>query len=259
MSKTGNFVWYDLMTPDPGAAVDFYGKVVGWGTTQWEGDTPYTMWTAGDQPVGGVMQLPEDAQEAGAPPHWIAYVETSDVNQACQRIESLGGSVIHPPQDIPDTGAFAVVSDPQGAVFAVYSAAPGRENPDVGPKPGRFSWHELATTDPDGAWSFYSEAFGWEKTDAMDMGEAGTYQMFGTAETPLGGMFPKPAEMPVPGWLYYAMVDDVDKAASQVEQLGGKVLNGPMEVPGGDRIIQCMDPQGGMFALHSKAQAQPAN
>jgi predicted enzyme related to lactoylglutathione lyase len=83
--------------------------------------------------------------------------------------------------------------------------------------------------------------------------------MFGTGEMPLGGMFPKPAEMPVPGWLYYAMVDNVDEAASQVESLGGKVLNGPMEVPGGDRIVQCMDPQGGMFALHSRGQEQQAD
>ena len=255
MSRSGNFVWYDLMTTEPDGAVDFYGKVVGWGTTQWDGPNPYTMWTAGEQPIGGVMQMPDEARSAGAPPHWIAYVECDDVAAACDRIESLGGQIVHPPQEIPDTGFFAVVADPQGAVFAIYSHARDEDQGAPSLEPGRFSWHELATTDPDAAWEFYSAAFGWEKTDSMDMGEGGIYQMYGAGGDPLGGIFRKPDEMPVSAWLYYAMVDDVDEAAKTVTELGGQVVNGPMEVPGGDRIVQCMDPQGGMFALHSKASA----
>ena len=91
-----------------------------------------------------------------------------------------------------------------------------------------------------------------EKLEAMDMGDAGIYQIYGRHGIPLGGMFNKPAEMPgPPGWLYYIRVEDVRGAADRVHRLGGRVLNGPMEVPGGDLIAQCMDPQGAMFALHS--------
>ena len=56
--------------------------------------------------------------------------------------------------------------------------------------------------------------------------------------------------MPVSAWLYYFLVEDLDAALNRVRELGGQVVNGPMDVPDGDRVAQCIDPQGGMFALH---------
>jgi predicted enzyme related to lactoylglutathione lyase len=253
----GRFVWYDLMTSDPDAAVGFYDKVIGWGTTQWEGSAmPYTMWTAGETPIGGVMEMPQEVVDAGAPPHWIAYIGTPDVDATVSQAEKLGGHVLKAAMDIPTVGRFAVLADPQGAVFCVFtpdSEVPGHEGP---PRQGEFSWHELATTDHEAAFKFYNALFGWDKTDAMDMGEAGMYQMYGRKGMPLGGMFNKPAEIPGPPfWLLYAMVDDVHKTVEKVKEHGGQILNGPMEVPGGDLIAQCMDPQGAAFAIHSHKQA----
>ena len=124
------------------------------------------------------------------------------------------------------------------------------------PEVGGFSWHELVTTDHEAAFAFYSEVFGWEKTEAMDMGEMGIYQMYGppTGDAfSYGGMYNKPAEMPAPPhWLYYIMVPDIHAATAKVAELGGQILNGPMEVPDGDMIAQCLDPQGAVFALHAK-------
>jgi hypothetical protein len=250
----GRFVWYDLMTSDPEAAQTFYKELIGWGTQAWEGPMPYTMWTHGDTPLGGVATLPDEAKKTGAPPHWLGYVQTPDVDETVAKAEANQGKVIAPAQDIPEVGRFAILSDPQGAVFAVFtpaSEAPGNAGP---PEIGEYSWHELNTTDHDNAWGFYETLFGWKKLDAMDMGEMGMYQMFtsGDSEIPLGGMFNKPKEMPgPPAWLYYARVDDVHQSVEKVTKLGGQVLNGPMEVPGGDHIAQCMDPQGAAFALHS--------
>ena len=69
-------------------------------------------------------------------------------------------------------------------------------------------------------------------------------------------MFNKPPEMPFPpNWLQYIQVDSADGAAERVKANGGQVLNGPMDVPGGDRIAQCLDPQGGAFAVHSSGKA----
>ncbi|NIR74645.1 MAG: VOC family protein [Gemmatimonadetes bacterium] len=88
----------------------------------------------------------------------------------------------------------------------------------------------------------------------MDMGEGNMYQMFHGGAHPLGGMFDRPDEMPgQPGWLLYIMVDDVNESVEEVKKLGGQILNGPMEVPGGDLIAQCVDPQGAAFAIHSTA------
>jgi predicted enzyme related to lactoylglutathione lyase len=68
----------------------------------------------------------------------------------------------------------------------------------------------------------------------------------------LGGMFNKPPQMPVSAWLYYVQVPDVQRAAETVKQHGGQIVQGPMEVPGGDWIAQCLDPQGAMFAVHAR-------
>jgi hypothetical protein len=70
-------------------------------------------------------------------------------------------------------------------------------------------------------------------------------------------MMNKPAEMPgPPQWLYYILVQDIEAASSTVKELGGGVFMGPMEVPGGDRIAMCTDPQGATFAIHAKAVGQ---
>jgi len=251
--ERGRFYWYDLVTTDPEAAKSFYTQLVGWGTTVFDGaGEPYTMWTNGESPIGGVGALPEDTKKAGAPPHWMGYVLVSNVDETLAMAKELGGKVLVPGMDIPTVGRFGIVSDPQGAAIAAFTA----EKAEAGHPPGvgDFSWHELATTDPAAAWSFYEKLFGWEKAEAMDMGEAGIYQMYKRkgGDAPLGGIFQKPAEMPGPSaWLYYARVPDCHAAAEKVKALGGQILNGPMEVPGGDHIVQCMDPQGAAFALHS--------
>ena len=79
------------------------------------------------------------------------------------------------------------------------------------------------------------------------------YQMFSRNGVMLGGMFNASPQMPAPpGWLHYVLVDDVNRAVEAVTSGGGQVLNGPMEVPGGDWIAQCTDPQGAMFAVHAR-------
>jgi len=253
-SPRGRFVWYDLITTDPGSAADFYTKVAGWGTQTWPGSgpTPYTMWTTHDTPIGGVTELSPDMQ--GMPPHWIGYVAVPNVDESAKQAESLGGRVITPPMDIPEVGRWAVISDPQGAAIAIFTPKDGAQQPEHVPNVGEISWHELTTTDHVAAYEFYEKLFGWNKTGDHDMGEMGVYRTYGRGDLSLGGMFTKPADMPMPpNWLYYIRVPNVDEAAERVKALGGQVLNGPMDVPGGDRIAQCLDPQGAAFAVHARA------
>jgi predicted enzyme related to lactoylglutathione lyase len=253
MPKTfprGRICWTELMTTDPKAAQAFYKATVGWGTQAWEEDASYTLWTARGMPVGGLMMLPDDARRMGTPPTWLMYVAVPDVEASLRQAVSLGARVYVQPREVPTMGRFAVLGDPQGATFALFSSTtdvPGHDGPS---KPGEFSWHELATTDQRAAWAFYEQLFGWVKMEAMDMGAAGTYQMFGRAGQMRGAMYPKPPELRAPNWLCYALVPNADSAATVVQRLGGKVMNGPMDIPGG-RIAQCMDPQGAVFALHS--------
>ncbi len=257
----GRIVWHELMTTDPDAAVRFYRGVVGWDVMPWEQDRSYRLWAMRGEPCGGLMRLPEEARQGGAPPNWMMYVAVPDIDQTMRQATGMGGKVVHGPQEVEGAGRFVVLCDPQGAVFAVMRSPNEQGGHDGPPKPGEFSWHELATTDWRAAWGFYQALFGWEKMDAMDMGPTGVYQMFGRKGQMLGGVYNKPPDMPAPPhWLCYAMVPNADAAAATVARLGGRVLNGPMDVPGpgGDRIAQCMDPQGAAFAIHSTAQAVKA-
>lgn len=251
-ATSGRFVWYDLMTTDIPGAKAFYSDLAGWTLTAWSGGD-YEMWTAGTTQVGGLMALPEDARKAGAPPHWLGYVAVDSADATVKKAQQLGGKVLHPPTDIPSVGRFAILNDPQGAMFALIQSLQDMPPPDR-EGPGRFSWAELNTTDYKGAWKFYSELFGWKPTQSMNMGpELGEYFMFGMdTQQSMGGMSNAATMMKAPAhWLHYINVKSTDEAAKRLVQKGGKVLNGPMDVPGGDRIAQCMDPQGGMFAIYS--------
>lgn len=261
MSNEGRFVWYELMTTDMDAAKAFYSEVIGWKTAQWpdasSGMPPYTMWQVGDDSIGGVMTLPDKAKEMGVPPHWLVYVQVIDVDATAARAKELGGTVHVPPTDIPTVGRFAVIADPQGASLAAFKPQQEMKLHEGEPRLGDFSWHELNSTDHEAGWKFYSELFDWKLTDAMDMGpEMGTYQMFNrtsAAEGSAGGMSNAAKQLGMPAhWLLYVSVDDIDAAVARVKGNGGKVVNGPMDIPTGGKIAQCMDPQNAAFALFWK-------
>ena len=244
----GQFVWHELMTTDIDAASDFYARVVPWKTED-SGMPSYTLWMSGKYRAGGLMALPEN-ESAGTPPHWIIYIGTPDVDQTVAAAESIGGRLLKPAADIPNVGRFAVLSDPQGAAFAVFTPNPSSaDGAPPGGAVGDFTWHELATTDPEAALSFYSELFGWSKGTAYPMGEMGAYQLVSHGGQDVGGVYKARDNSAPPSWLSYVRVANAAKAASAAKSAGGRVLNGPMEVPGGSWIVVMLDPQGGAFAV----------
>jgi predicted enzyme related to lactoylglutathione lyase len=252
MSDTqGNWVWCELDTRDVNGAIAFYKDVIGWGT-QVFGEN-YAILTAGETGVGGVMQLPDEHKKMGLGPHWLGYVAADDVDALTKKAESLGAKTFVAPSDIPTVGRFSVIADPQGAVIALFKPLPREQPPPPAELPnGHFSWHELIAAEHESALRFYSQLFGWQKTDAVQT-PMGTYQMYGKGGRTFGGMMTRPKDYPAPPhWLYYVKVADLDAALTRVKKGGGKVMNGPMEVPGGDRVAQCLDPQGAAFALHGK-------
>ena len=248
----GRFVWYELLANDPAVAAEFYPKVMEWTTEKWKtppGAPPYTMFNNEGRAIGGMMELPKEARGAGAPSHWLGYVSVPDTDASFEQAKRLGAMTLMAPFDIPEVGRAAVIKDPQGAVLSLFTPimAGSGNLPPRGV--GNVSWHELATDDATKGWAFYEAMFGWMKGDAMDMGPMGIYQIFTIDGVPMGALFNRPPQIPVSNWLYYFQVGDLDRAVERVKQGGGKILNGPMDVPGG-RIAQCMDPQGAAFALH---------
>jgi predicted enzyme related to lactoylglutathione lyase len=255
MSKNqGKFVWYELATTDVKGAIDFYRNVIGWQTDFYEGaGMPYNILKAdSSNGIGGVFELPEEARKNGAPPHWTAYVYADDVDALTKKAVSLGGTSCVPPSDIPTVGRFSVIADPHGAMIALLKplGPDSQEEETEMPPPKHFCWRELMGGSLDEDFAFYAELFGWEKHDAMPMPN-GVYQLYGRDGKMLGGMMTKPDDYPYrPHWLYYVAVADLDASLALVTKHGGKIMMGPMEVPGGTRVAQCFDPQGAMFALN---------
>jgi predicted enzyme related to lactoylglutathione lyase len=249
----GRPVWYELMTSDMKAAEAFYKTVVGWTTAPFDGaGQPYTMFNrSGGVSVGGVMTKPAEVK---APPFWAMYIGVPKLEEAVSKIKQLGGKEHTEVIAIPGVGRIQMMMDPQGAAFYVIEPASNERRPEGAPEMGDASWHELMTTDWQAAMKFYQQAFGWQPSQAMDMGPMGTYQMFDRPHGMIGGMMNKPPDMAnvPPNWQIYFRVPDVHAAAKTIKANGGQILNGPMEVPGGDWVLNAMDPQGAAFGLHAK-------
>jgi predicted enzyme related to lactoylglutathione lyase len=249
----GRPVWYELMTTDMGAAEKFYRNVVGWTSAPFEGaPDPYTVFNrSGKVGVAGLMKRPDGMN---MPPFWSMYVAVPKLEDAVSQIKRLGGSELSPVIDVPTVGRMQMMKDPQGAAFYIIQPTPTEERPEGAPEVGEASWHELMTTDAPAALKFYSEIFGWQPSEAMDMGPMGKYHMFNRPHGMIGGMMNKPPEMAnvPPHWMIYFRVPDINAAVDRIKANGGQILNGPMEVPGGDWVVNAMDPQGAAFSLHAK-------
>jgi predicted enzyme related to lactoylglutathione lyase len=191
----------------------------------------------------------------GARPTWLGYLYSDDVDASVADIESAGGKTFMAPFDIPNIGRVAMVADPAGAPFYIMKPTPPEGQPDA--QSDVFStdqaqhvrWNELSTTDPDAAVDFYRRHFGWGQEGDMDMGEMGKYRFIQNGPTTIGAIMRKPPQLPVSLWTYYVGVDDIDRAAEAIKSGGGQILNGPMEIPGGEFALNAMDPQGAPFGL----------
>lgn len=244
----GSFVWYELLTADPDAAAAFYGEVLGW--TAASADQPgvdYRLFSANGTPVAGHMKLPDAAEEAGMRSGWLGYIGVGDVDASVDEIVAAGGRVHMAAMDMPGVGRMALVADPQGVPFYVMRGASEEPSGSFDArKAGHCSWNELSTPDQAGALEFYTRQFGWRAGDVMPMGEMGGYQFIHHGEAMIGAMMTNPPGNP-PGWKFAFGVGDIEEAAARIAAAGGTVQHGPIEVPGGDRVVMASDPQGVRF------------
>lgn len=253
--RTPTFAWYELLTTDAAAARDFYGRVVGWQAQ--DASTAaflYTVFSAGKTEVAGLMELPPEGRRMGATPRWVGYVAVDDVDGAVDRLKRLGGAVYVPPTD-SNIGRISIVADPQTANLGVVGGLKrGGLRADLD-QPGRVGWHELFAADDKKAFAFYSELFGW-KPAAAEKDLLDSYQLLSVGGRTIGGIFNKLPRVPTPFWLYYFNVADIAVAIARVKEAGGRVVQGPMQVPDGIWIVRCIDPQGAMFSLQGKTREQ---
>lgn len=255
-NPVGDFIWYELMTPDPDGAKAFYDAVVGW-TIDSSSSFPngYRMIGRSDgKSAGGILPLSDEMAQHGAKPTWLGYINVSDVDAATSSIEQAGGKTYMGPTDIPNVGRIAMVADPQGAPFYVMKPSPPAGDPNARSdvfstdSNERVGWNELQTSDVETARRFYGEQFGWESDNFMDMGEMGHYHFFDHHGVRLGALFNTHDGQP-PHFRFYIRVPSIAAAKQAAEKNGGTIHMGPHQVPTGDWIVIGSDPQGAEFAL----------
>ena len=260
--RLGEPFWYELATSAGGLepAGAFYGAVLGWKIEDsgMEG-FDYHLATAEGEMVAGLMVMPPAV--ADSPPFWMIYFAVDDADAFVTDATAAGAKVHRSPEEIPGTGRFAILADPQGAAFGILQPdMSGMSEADIakaeaggGPfqpgKAGHGTWNELMSSDPDAGFTFYSRMFGWTKGDAVGMGDAGVYQMFRRDDVNIGGMMGL-GQAPVPNWLpYFGLAGGVSAGVEAIRKAGGVVHHGPTEVPGGAFIALAQDPQGAWFAV----------
>lgn len=259
-NKHGDFIWYELLTSDADAAGEFYGKVVGWtSTNSGQQEMDYRFFSSGDgsdnkDGVGGYMAITPEMAQGGARPAWIGYIAVDDVDASAAAITAAGGSVLMPAMDLDGVGRMAMVADPQGAPFYIMKGISDEASYSFAatePKVGHCAWNELASSDPEGAKAFYASQFGWTQDGDMDMGPMGKYEFWWASDKRfmLGAVWPKMPEMPVSAWTFYFRVADIDTAVATIKASGGTVFQEPIEIPDGDFSINAADPQGAAFGL----------
>lgn len=246
----GTFCWPELAASDPDKAKEFYSKLFGWTFN----DIPicdhiYSMAILQGKEAAALYEMWEEQLEQGVPTHWASYISVSDLEDYSKKAESLGGTVVVQPMDVPDSGRMAAIMDPTGAMFCLWQPIK-HIGARVVNEHGALVWNELATNDTEKAKEFYTELFGWS-ADEMDMGGGMMYTAFINGDRPAAGMMaigPDMGDMP-PAWSVYFAVNDCDKIVEEAKSLGGEVVVPPTDIPDVGRFSFLTDAQGAVFAI----------
>lgn len=117
-------VWFEVYTPNAASTIDFYTKLFGWTTEDYDmgNGMVYKMFKAGDKMFAGALET-SSPELKDVPPHWSVYINCEDVDKSIDGAKSMGATVIHGPMDIPDVGRMALIQDPNGATFWLFKSA----------------------------------------------------------------------------------------------------------------------------------------
>ena len=249
MTKPTVFAWTELHTKDRARAEAFYQTLFGWTSTPVEMGPDYTYHLlnradTGQMFAGSHQQGPDEADQ---PSFWLISLGMDDVDAATARATELGATVIMEPMDIPGTGRFSLIVDPQGAAVSLLAYSDGGDAPEDGEGPGCIVWRQLITSDPAASGAFYSSLLGFDYRDSQ-MGDW-TANVFAHGEDMFADIQPKASpEMP-DAWVFYVEVQDAQATADLAVASGGTVVTPPFPLPPVGVLAWLADPTGALFGI----------
>jgi uncharacterized protein len=257
----GKVVWADLVTPDLAAAERFYGGLFGWTfQTIHAGASDYAVASADGRPVGGLFQKAIAAGEHRQSA-WLTFIAVRDVDQSKRVALAHGATLVSDSRTYPLRGRQAVLSDPDGAVFAILASSSG-DAPDLLAAPGQWIWSSLLSKDPGTAAGFYQQVFSFDVFDlASDDGsEHVILSSDDFARASVNGL-PADSRRRHSHWLNFVRVDSTADTVAKVVASGGRVLVEPHADRHGGQVALVADPSGAPFGLmewtDSDSKAEP--
>jgi hypothetical protein len=253
--------WIDTLQPDPAAASQFYGPLLGWTF-----DTPVAMPSGmageylaarcGGRLVAGIGQAPKGFGSAV----WTTYIAVDDIDETAARAHGAGGRPLLGPTANGGNGRMAVLTDPVGVAFGIWQAG-ARHGAERVNEPGSWTMSTLHTPASEVSATFYGETFGWRLESVPDAPIA-FWRLHGHVGGQPGQPMPRDvvavlarieADDPTPPhWSVAVLVADADATARQAAELGGTVLLAPTDTPGFCSAV-IADPQGGVVALTAQS------
>ena len=252
--------WVETWQADADRAIEYYARVFGWeaeGPRRSETGTFHMCRLRGRDVAGIGSPIPE-----GAPPTpvWTTFIQVESAAATADKVREAGGNVLVEPFDSLEGGRLLIASDPAGAAFAAWEQAEHRGARVIN-EPGAWAMSMLLTSDPEAAVRFYGDVFGWA-TESFGMGDE-EITMF-TLPGYVGGEPSQPVPRDVvatiappgaadgapPHWSVDFWIRDPDDAARLTEEMGGRVLAEPFDIPEiGMRQAALADPQGASFTV----------
>lgn len=258
---SGKMVWADLVTPDLAAAERFYGGLFGWTFQAVHAHkNDYAVALLGARPIGGLLQRPVPAGEHRQPA-WLTFISVSDVDAARRSALAHGAKSVSDPKTYAGRGRQAVLSDPEGAVFAVLASA-GGDPPDYLAEPGEWIWSALLVRDVGQSAAFYQTLFGYDVFETPT--EEGVQHVVFSSDDyarASANTLPGGAARRHPHWLNFIRVGDAAEAAAKAVSLGGRILVEPHDDRHGGKSAVIADPVGAPIGLMewsaSESRAEP--
>jgi predicted enzyme related to lactoylglutathione lyase len=243
------FAWRDLMSVDPEISGAFFTALFGWTQVPIEIEPlgVYRQLFHGDHILGGILALDPAIKH---PSHWLSYIDVASLDAAVAKTARLGGTVASAPAEIPGVGRFALLADPQDALFCAlewHAGAARPPEPEEAAEPGEIAWNELLTADPTAAARFYGKLFNWTARSSVDA--RGPYRTMVRGDRPTAGMRARLPGMAMSAWLIYFEVADLDVSLERVRELGGRVVSDVVEDERFGRFAYAADPTEAGFGL----------
>ncbi len=257
----GKMVWADLVTPDLAAAENFYGGLFGWTFKPADGGpAEYAVVVAGGRPIGGVVQRPVPPGEHRQPA-WLTFLSVQDVDAARRVALGHGAKSVSEPKTYARRGRQAVLSDPEGAVFAILAASGGDPADDLA-EPGEWIWSALLAKDPAQSAAFYQQVFGYDVFDA-DSADGSDHLVLSSDNYARASANTLPSDHARrrAHWINFVRVADAAAAARKAVSLGGRILVEPHDDGPGGLWAVISDPAGAPVGLMewsaSESKAEP--